>query len=420
MIFTFKGSSRLKQEIQSWVDEKLITPEQGEQLFARYELSKDAPWYLRSGFILKGLALLLGGMGFLLLISQNWERFGTPLQMAIGLVPLLATYAIGFRFLKRGLPEQAELAFFLASILFGMNIFLQAQIFHISSYFPDGVLWWIIGALPVALYFRSALHHLLVQALYYIWLLQQLEFHQFSFWAVLLFAALLYLLRQKPSKTVFLATIANSYAFVFNLNTAVTGREFQGFWLLAIAATLVIVLAIHFFRHQYDEKFIERLHTLGVWVITFIFYLHTFGDLTEFYVGNEISPVSLGLLALVGVLFYYTDKSLVNIMIITIAGVVLILQIAGAYYQGDKRDFGDIAFIVNNLLFFAYALWNVRYGINHQIKRHFMTGIFLIVALAVTRYLDLFEDYMLSAIIFMLSGLFLYLIHNYWDKRYAE
>jgi len=418
MIFNFKGSMRLKQEIQTWVDENIITLAQAEQLYARYGLRGEVPWYRRSGFILKGLALLLTGMGVLLIISENWHRFNVPTRMAFGLVPLFAAYGLGFRFLYAKKRDAAELALFFAGIMFGVNIFLQAQIFHISAYYPNGLLWWIIGTLPVALYFRSSLHHILVQFLYFSWMTRQLEYSQFSPWAPLLFAGMLYLLYLKPNKLVLLATILNSYLLIYNLNNFLAHDAFEAFWLIFVSATLLILLLLQLLKSAYDEKFLEKIYRAGGLAILFIFYLHTFEEVARAYAGNHASIVGFGLLALLAVFWIKLEKSPEFMGLLPVAGILLTLHLTGVFYNGDKEPFGTVAIIITNLLFFGYALWHIGYGIRRQAKRFFMTGVLMVVVLAVSRYLDLFDNYILTAVVFILSGLFVYFINQYWDRRY--
>jgi uncharacterized membrane protein len=419
MVFNFKGSLRLKQEIQTWVDENIITPAQAEQLCVRYGLLGEPPWYRRSGFILKALALLLTGMGLLLLISENWHHFNIPIRMAFGLVPLFAAYFLGFRFLYGDKKEAAELAFFFAGILFGVNIFLQAQIFHISAYYPGSILWWILGTLPVALYFRSNLHHALVQVLFFIWINQQLQYSQFSFWTPVLYAGMIYLLYIRPHKLILFATILNTYLMVYNVNSAIAARGDTGFWLIFVALTVFILTLLPALKSGYDEKFRERLHDAGALTIFFIFYLHTFEEISRSYAGNVFSVAGVVLMAAVILLFLIQrEKSAELYSLLAIGGIVLILHLSGIVYNGIQEEFGRIVMILTNFLFFLFGMWFIGHGIRHQGKRVFMSGIFMIVVLAISRYLDLFESYVLTAIVFILSGIFIYFINQYWNKRY--
>lgn len=419
MVFNFRGSLRLKQEIRSWVDENIITPAQAENLYEKYGLQGEPPWYRRSGFILKGLALLLTGMGVILLISENWHFFNIPTRMAFGLVPLFAAYFLGFRFLYADKKEAAELTFFFAGILFGVNIFLQAQIFHISAYYPAGILWWILGTLPVALYFRSNLHHALVQFLFFIWMTQQLQYSQFSFWAPVLYAAMAYLLWVRSHKIILLAMILNTYLFVYNVNSLVAAEGYNGFWLIFTAVTLCILILLPTIKSGYTEKFTERLHYAGALTALFIFYLHTFEEISRSYADDVFSVTGVVLMAAVILLLLIRrEKSLEFYSLFTIGAILLLLHLMGIFYSGIEETFGRIVMIITNFLFFLYGLWFIGYGIRCQEKRLFMTGILMIVVLAVSRYMDLFESYMITAIVFILSGIFIYFVNQYWNKRY--
>ena len=369
MIFNFKHSAQFRQEIQNWVEEQIISPAQAAQLIAKYELDREEPWYLKSAFWLRGLALLLAGLGLLLLISANWHRFNVPVRMAFGLIPLFIAYAIGFRYEMTGKRDAAELAFFFASIVFGVNIALQAQIFHISAYYPDGTMWWIIGALPVAIYFRSSLHLALVQTLFFIWMTQQLDHAQFSFWAIPLYPGMLYLLTRVPNRIVFLAHIVNTYLLVYNISSAVSYHASPDFMLLFMLTTLVIMLATPFFAGQYDEEFLSRGRELGFAIILFFFYLHTFEDVIKENINDTFSPavIALGIAAF----FWRTSQVKINLFAKLITFGILLIYLVGAFFNDSKADFSTICAVITNLAFFGVAIWSIRHGIQQRQKRFF-------------------------------------------------
>ena len=211
MLNIFFNHTQLQNEIKSWVEEGIISPEQAASLHQKYELTGTVPWYRKSSFIITAVALILVGMGLVLLISENWHRFNIPLRSAIGLLPLFLAYGTGFYLLQKDRYKEAELAFFFGSIVFGINIFLQAQIFHIDNYFPDGFKWWLIGAIPIALYFRGNLHNFLLQFLFFAWTKELLEYEHFSWWGPLLFLPILYLWYLKPNRLQHFFTLINGY-----------------------------------------------------------------------------------------------------------------------------------------------------------------------------------------------------------------
>lgn len=419
MATRFRGSSQLKREINGWVDDEIITRAQAEKLFQRYELEGEPPWYMQSGFILKALGLLLGGMGLLLIISENWHRFSIPVRMSIGLIPLFIAYFMGIRYWRGGKTDNAELAFFIAGIAFGANIALQAQIFHISAYFPNGILWWMIGLVPVALFFRSRLHAHLIQLLFAIWIVQQIEHSQFSLWGPLILASLLYLLYIKPGRLMLLATIYIGCAFLLNVSQMTDERYFfqSIFW---VGSTYLLLNALKVIQHQYQESFITLLRRAGVIVIGLFFFLHTFED----YIQNGILedfPVMATIVLIAGLaLFLRYPKTHTSYIATLLTLTMYLIQLSVIGFGTKNETFVFLLFILSNLVFVGSALAAMYFGLTREKKRYFMTGVFMIILMAIFRYLVLFDDYVTTAMLFMSSGLFLFAVNYFWNRRYEK
>ena len=71
-----------------------------------------------------------------------------------------------------------------------------------------------------------------------------------------------------------------------------------------------------------------------------------------------------------------------------------------------------------NAVIFAGAVHLVYVGIKRQHKEWFMSGLVLIVVHAVVRYFDLFDDYLVSSLIFILAGIGLVLANRFWTRRF--
>ena len=114
----------------------------------------------------KGLAgrlvFLVGLLGALLLlfaaisfVAANWDDMSRLSRLTWLIVSLWSTFLIGWRLTANGRPKLAEIAYLLGVGLFGVNITLIAQMFHIDSHPPNGVLMWTIGALVAAVLLQS-------------------------------------------------------------------------------------------------------------------------------------------------------------------------------------------------------------------------------------------------------------------------
>ena len=114
----------------------------------------------------KGLAgrlvFLVGLLGAILLlfsaisfVAANWDDMSRLSRLTWLIIILWTTFLVGWRLTANERPRLAEVAYALGVGLFGVNITLIAQMFHIDSHPPNGVLLWTIGALVCAVLLRS-------------------------------------------------------------------------------------------------------------------------------------------------------------------------------------------------------------------------------------------------------------------------
>jgi uncharacterized membrane protein len=417
MIGGFKGSSRLRNEIGEWVEQGIISHEQARILRERYELERETPWYLRSGFIIRALALLLGGMGLFLLISQNWSEFSLVARAATGIVPLALAYGFGLYYRFTEDLEKSELAFFFASLAFGANIFLQAQIFHISAYYPEGIMWWAIGALPLAIYFMSSLHNGLLNAIYFFWLTQQISYNQFSWMSPVFLCGILYILWYRPNKTVLFMTMVNLYLFLFNINDGLRERYFAEFWLLLYAITLMLLVLLPLLRERYDDSFLTRLARILHFVLLVTLFINTFeGVVGTVIESGTLAPVSYAVFAVALLGFLLQPRTPFITASLLLTAPLLVIHIVSLFPVPSAVVASHYLAIGINIVLFAYAVWRIRYGLQQRRKHEFMSGILIIVALAISRYFDYFDSYIVMSGVFLGCGVLLLVVNNYWNR----
>ena len=58
---------------------------------------------------------------------------------------------------------------FFACLMFGAGIWRVAQVFQINAHWPDGIWWWALGTLPVALCLDTLVVHCLLVGLLAVW-----------------------------------------------------------------------------------------------------------------------------------------------------------------------------------------------------------------------------------------------------------
>lgn len=147
-------------EVASWQHDGVISEEQARAIMARYRDPAGSDEAERGGRLVTTLAALgsiLLGVGVVLFLAANWPAIPRWLKVVAVLGSILAAYASGYwlAFEKMTYPRVGRALIFLGSVLFGAGIWLIAQVFHIRAHYPNGILFWALGIIPVAVVARS-------------------------------------------------------------------------------------------------------------------------------------------------------------------------------------------------------------------------------------------------------------------------
>ncbi|MFM7148653.1 MAG: DUF2157 domain-containing protein, partial [Gemmataceae bacterium] len=150
----------------------LIQPEQAASILSLYRSEEEEAQVTQHHMVLAlvSLASLLVGLAILLVIGHNWQEIPDPIKLGIILTTLAFAHGLGWLLkFKLDRPMLAEAVFFLACLAFGGAIGLVAQVFHLNTNFPNGMLLWALGVLPVALAMNSLPIYMLYAVLLTIW-----------------------------------------------------------------------------------------------------------------------------------------------------------------------------------------------------------------------------------------------------------
>ena len=152
---------KLRDEIEYWEKEGLISPIQKDRILAQYHTTPRPGGAGVGGNLAPTFYLLgatLAGTGIVLFVWANWS--GIPLwgKFLVMFVPMVASYGIGYylRNARGDFPKVGASFLLLGSILFGAGIFLVAQLFDFPLHLPlpHAPLIWGLGVLPLAYLFR--------------------------------------------------------------------------------------------------------------------------------------------------------------------------------------------------------------------------------------------------------------------------
>ena len=189
----FSYTRRLQRDVVRWVELGWLSETGREAILADLDSRQER---YRPFAMALGAGLILVVLGVIALVSGNWNGLGYGLRLLILLGGMAALYAGALAAVLRGSPRWiAESLFVLAASLFGANIVLIAQMYHISSDSIAGaVMLWCAGGLVTVWGTRSAATLNLVFLTLLLWTFTRLtEFSGLEPWlnfGVLLFPVL--------------------------------------------------------------------------------------------------------------------------------------------------------------------------------------------------------------------------------------
>lgn len=179
---------RLKKELPQWIAKGWINPQFEQAIIGSVSdksLQKPGHYILA----LFGLILILSGI--ISFFAANWSGISKLVKLLILFAGIFISYSAAgyFYTLKKDsayLKWIAELLLLLGVGLFGTDIFLISQIYHIDAHFPNGLLIWSLGAWLVAVLMASPLCMLPAIILGFIWSFTESMFFLFGVhWAFL-------------------------------------------------------------------------------------------------------------------------------------------------------------------------------------------------------------------------------------------
>lgn len=141
----------LRAEVGRWRADGLIAPDQEEQILARYP-DPDEGGRTRTTAVFTILGALLLGIGAILFIAHNWWAIPRGVKLTLILAVILLAHGSGYWLwhVRGTYPRLGHALVLLGTLLYGAGIWLVAQMYHLRAHWPQGILYWALGSLPVA------------------------------------------------------------------------------------------------------------------------------------------------------------------------------------------------------------------------------------------------------------------------------
>jgi uncharacterized membrane protein len=422
-----KHTQWLHEQLKSWADEGLLSPEQAAQLRERYpEPKAAAPWGV---IIFSGLGAVVCGLGVILLFAYNWQAIPKGGKLAIIFASIAAAHIGGLKlFVKDDWRKSlGDALTILGTMLFGSGIWLVAQIYHIDEHFPNGFLIWGIGALALAWAMPSIAQGALAVVLLTIWACTETWGfdHAIHFAPFLILLAAGGLSRRLQSRVLLVFTIT---AFTVTLLAAagqVEGGLVLPVWLYMAAAFVAVgKLCRRHGNFANSEPVWKFFGWLGFLICL---YLFTFPDAVDDLLDWNRSADA-------------PNKVMANIYSWSALGVAILAWCPLMVEQMKQRavrdasrpDWGDLWLVpltpllvqvicltrLNqqewlvagpfNLIFLALAATWMAKGCREALLRPTILGSLLFGALMTGRYFDLFESLLMRGLVFLTVGAILF------------
>ncbi len=463
----------LNQELRLWQTDGLISPEQSSAISQRYQLDQIAKESTnRLLFAIYIIGAVLIGAGAISFVAAHWENISPWLKIVLIVACMLTGHITGFYLWKVSAksPRLGHALVVLGTLVFGANIGLMAQIFHIKSNFYNGLYTWALGAVIMAYAVKSVPNAVVAIICSFIgfcgWIdLNHLSFCYYPFVIAVVFLPFAYLYR---SILIYILSLVFIGASILVSLSEVCGYwwwgpSFSAFYLAAIG------LGVFYFgcgllsdRFSTFRQFTFPAVLLGVVFITLSAYILSFESVAKHlrwlpfegwgYYGTAdasvrrseilnswwrwgtpaisvyLAAVILWLWAIIkGGLF---DRRFFLVSVSVLAAFVLIVSgvITAGFLPHSSGQYSDYSIVdcfwivvLFNLGCFALCVGLIAGSFRTESRSLFWAGIIFTALVITSRFLEYETGLLIKAVIFITCGISIILagvgFENYLKRR---
>jgi len=420
----------LKNELPGWVNEGWVSREHGAAILGRYDTGKDQTSFVAAAFGVLGVLLLLSGV--ITFFAANWSEMAKLTKLVLLFGSLLGAYALAIKpFNRDDYPKLWAAMLLLAAGLFGANIMLIAQIYHIDSHYPNGVLLWASGALLLAWMAPAQAVMAMALALAALWTgMEIFDFDHYNItFLVFLAVALPRIAMQGWRFAAHVAALAlllwSLFAYFKSFEHSTKDSQLLVTELMFVAWLSLFVVGLlmaHARQWPYVARFASLVQRYSVFVALAFFYILTSPRIhsgvgwwwnqthREAFDNRAIAMVAVALLVLGALAAWHhiiTSRAerpaFLDWARWLLAGCVALL-IGTLFVGGEAGGYIAMAF---NLFYFSGLVWLVAAGVHLQ-DRALVNLAFIFFAITlITRYFDTFWTLMNRSFFFMAGGVLL-------------
>ena len=409
---------QLKEQLPILESQGLITAQQTQTLFDRYKLSdlgSEATHLLLTTIYTIGSILI--GIGVISFVAAHWDNIERSTKVILLFAAMFAAHGAGFYLwqIRGSHPKLGHTLILLGTLIFGANIGLIAQIFHISGNPANAFMAWAIGAIVIAYALRSVPNSVLAVIAAIIALFASMErfpHHPvgwFPLAAIILFVPFIYY--TKSRWTLFVTLVLLTLAVPFAI-----AREDGGEFGSAVGSALagVLLFAWGTISHPKEPlKFIApQAWAFGIIAASFALYLCSFFDFCKELLPHwkpspfasfsafSVTSAVLLLTAIVLWLFSLPKAGKIVMFLLQIATALALVLVAALpwFIQPYTMAFSaNLLLILMIILLFCAAF-------AYEDRRVFWAAVLMAALLILSRTLEYETELLIKAVIFTACG----------------
>lgn len=420
---------QLKDQLPVLQSENLISTEQAHAISQRYLLNNLAAESTSKLLVfIYSLGVFLVGIGIISFVAYHWNGMSRGVRLAVILTAMLSCHGVGFYLWKIAdkNPKVGHALICLGTLIFGANIGLIAQIFHIKGNWNSGFLPWAIGAIIMAYVVGSVPNAAIAVITSFIWFLGQFGWggHSQVCWyplgAAFLFGGFAY---YKRSALIFVMTLL-SLAISLPVCISSGGGETFG----VISAMLTVGLLYFslglFFRNSIDYKsFTCPAIILGISSTVVALFLNSFMEFADemkhnifIFVGNlESGLINLAVVSAVALIMIpFAIRQIRDSLALKI---IMVPMVAAPIFIIGFTFVNDIAVAITaNVLFLVLGVVLICSARLLEDRRLFWGGVLIIAAFAVSRAIEYETGLLIKSAVFIFCGIALMVAGVMFEK----
>lgn len=407
-----------------WVREGLISTADAERLLGAYDTDSSGARRSRLLFItLCGLALLMFSVGVLLLIGYNWNAIPREAKVGIIFSAVIAAFAGSAVAYARAKPIGGELLAFVGTLFYGNAIWLLAQVFHIQSHWPDGLMWWAFGALVAAHALSSKMIGHEAVILMAIWTSSEIGWFTRPHYAFLpALAAAIWLALRLSSASLAATSLLSGVLWL----TVVTSRAWNADPLVASMLTLAGCAMFASGEAGIARWPARAAQFCGLAVLLSGLLTGTFTSTHQTWRPWTVSAHVLPVIIATVLLFVFVITVLVRrrrgpvwetLPILAAAIVAIVPMTRGSMWHFEQPEDALVLAVLFSAVSLAVGIWLILRGVRHDQGWAFFGGVCYVLLFVLVRWVNLIGDMLSSAGIFFVSALILMGTAYYWRKR---